>query len=185
VTGTEPNEEGRYIPAEIRRQVLLESGHMCAIPTCQWPATEFAHIDPYSQVKRHEANNIIALCPNHHDLYDNKKMIDRNSMRAYKLKLQFLNNRYTKYELRLLALLAEKPFVLAGGEVQVLGLLKDGLVENAKTFMTHSIEATDDATRQKVFEDTFVMFFVARLTEKGRQFIETWKSQSEDLLDGL
>ena len=157
---------------------------MCAIPTCQWPATEFAHIEPFSKVKKHEANNIIALCPNHHDLYDNKKTIDRESMRAYKLKLQFLNKRYTKYELRLLAVLSEKTFVLAAGEIQVLGLLKDGLIENAKTFITQSITATD-ATGEKVFEDNFVIYFAARLTEKGRQFIETWRSQSENLLDGL
>ena len=103
MAAAEPEREERHIPVEIKRQVLMESGHMCAIPTCQWPATQFAHIEPYSKCKRHEADNIIALCPNHHDLYDNKKMIDRSSMRAYKLKLQFLNKRYTMYELRLLA----------------------------------------------------------------------------------
>jgi hypothetical protein len=103
------DDSDRYIPADIRRQVLLESGHACAIPTCQFPATEFAHIGPFAEVKKHEVSNIIALCPNHHTLYDQKKVIDRKAMRAYKLKLQFLNRRYTRYEMRLLTLLAEKP----------------------------------------------------------------------------
>jgi hypothetical protein len=185
MTSKESDNPNRYIPAEIRRQVLLESGHSCAIPTCQFPATEFAHIEPFAEVKRHEVSNIIALCPNHHHLFDQKKVIDRKSMRAYKLKLQFLNKRYTKYELRLLALLAEKPYVLAGGEIQVMGLLQDGLIANTKTFMTQSIVVTDNTTGQKVFEDNFVVNFAATLTDKGRRFVETWKSQSEELLDVL
>ena len=177
--------EGRYIPADIRRQVLLESGHACAIPACQFPATEFAHIEPYSKVKKHDACNIIALCPNHHHMYDVKKTIDKKSIKAYKLKLQFLNKRYTKYELRLLAMLDEKQFDLAAGEIQVLGLLNDGLIENAKTFMSQSINATDKTTGQKVFEDKFVVHFAAKLTDKGRKFVEIWKSQSHDLLSVL
>jgi hypothetical protein len=178
-------DEGRHIPADIRRQVLLEAGHACAIPTCQFPAIEFAHIVPFAEVKSHDPTNIIALCPNHHHQYDQKKSIDRKSMRAYKLKLQFLNKRYTKYELRLLAQLAEKAYVLAAGEIQVLGLLKDGLIENANTFMTQSILVSDKVSGQKVFEDVFVVHFAATLTAKGRQFVDTWKAQSEDLLAAL
>ncbi len=177
--------EGRYIPAEIRRAVLLEAGHACAIPTCHFPATEFAHIEPFAVVKKHEVSNIVALCPNHHHLYDQRKAIDRKSMKTYKLKLQLLNNRYTKYELRLLTLLAEKPMVLASGEIETMGLLMDGIIENAKTFETQSIVVTDNATGIKTFEDQFVQSFAARLTQKGRDFISTWKSSTDNLLDAL
>ena len=83
------DEATRYIPADIRRAVLVEAGHACAIPTCQYPATEFAHIVPYAKIKRHEVLNIVALCPNHHHQFDQKKAIDRKAMRIYKLKLQF------------------------------------------------------------------------------------------------
>ncbi|MCZ6751790.1 MAG: HNH endonuclease [Acidobacteria bacterium] len=177
--------EGRYIPADIRRAVLLESGHACAIPTCQFPATEFAHIEPFAQVKQHEVSNIVALCPNHHHLFDQKKMIDRKAMKVYKLKLQLLNNRYTKYELRLLTVLANKPVVLASGEIEAMGLLTDGLIENAKTFETQSITITDNTTGEMVHTDHFVQSFAARLTPKGRKFIEVWKSSSDNLLDQL
>lgn len=85
---SESSDPGRYIPADIKRQVLIEAGHCCAIPTCQWPATEFAHIMPFTEVREHRADNIIALCPNHHDQFDNKKTIDRKSMMIYKQKLQ-------------------------------------------------------------------------------------------------
>src|SRR3989337_4168486 len=175
-------EEGRHIPADIKRAVLLESGHACAIPTCEFLAIEFAHIEPYVKVKKHDVANIVALCPNHHTMFDQKKMIDRKAMKAYKLKLQMLNKRYTKYELRLLTILATKPVVLASGEIQTMGLLQDGLIENAKTFVTQSITLTDNAD-QKVHEDHFVQSFAARLTPKGREFIEVWKSNSENLLE--
>ncbi len=118
-------------------------------------------------------------------MYDVTKAIDKKSIKAYKLKLQFLNKRYTKYELRLLAMLDEKQFILAAGEIQVLGLLKDGLIENAKTFMTQSIRATDKTTSKNVFEDKFIVSFAAKLTDKGHQFIECWKSQSVELLSVL
>lgn len=177
-------DEGRYIPAHVRREVLLEAGHACAIPTCQFPATEFAHIDPYAEVKAHDVSNIIALCPNHHHLFDQKKQIDRKSMKAYKLKLQFLNKRYTKYELRLLAILSEKPVALALGEAQTSGLLMDGLVENIKTFASQSVELSGN-DGQKVYEDNFVLWFAARLTPKGQEFVDVWKSSSESLLEVL
>ncbi len=76
--------------------------------------------------RRLSVANVVALCPNHHDLYDNRKVIDRKSMFMYKQKLQFLNKRCTKYELRILMVLAEKPAVVAAGEIQMMGLLKDG-----------------------------------------------------------
>ena len=118
-------------------------------------------------------------------MYDVKKAIDKKSIKAYKLKLQFLNNRYTKYELRLLALLDEKRLVPAAGEIQVLGLLKDGLIENAKTLIGQCIHETDTTTGQKIFEDNFILSFAAKLTDKGRQFVDVWKSQSDNLLDVL
>ncbi len=170
----------RNIPTHVKRQVLIEAGHCCAIPICQYPATQFAHIIPFERVKEHGVDNIIALCPNHHDQYDNKKTIDHESMKIYKQKLQFLNKRYTKYELRLLALLAEKPVVLASGEIEVQWLLKDGLIENKKTFIAQGIELRDQ-NQQIVYQDTFIQSFAATLTNKGREFISNWKSNTADI----
>ena len=168
----------RYIPAEIRRQVLLEAGHACAIPACQFPATEFAHIKPYAEVREHSVDNIIALCPNHHTLYDNGK-IDRKSMRIYKQKLQFLNHRYSKYELRVLTLLDEKLAVAVGEEVQVLGLINDGLISNVKSLLTQTI-TLNDGKGEAIFQEQFVLTFAAMLTKEGREFLELWKSTSEN-----
>jgi len=179
------DETSRHIPIEIKRAVLFEAGHACAIPTCQFPAVEFAHIEPFSKVKKHEVSNIVCLCPNHHHLFDQKKQIDKKSMIMYKMNLQFLNKRYTKYEMRILNLLADKEAVLASGEIEVQGLLNDGLIYNAKTLETQSISIKDNATNNVIFDDIFVQSFAARLTNKGREFIGNWRSNTGELIDVL
>jgi Protein of unknown function (DUF3298)/HNH endonuclease len=74
------------VPAEIRRAVLCEAGHRCAIRTCKHPAVEIHHIVPWETCKSHEFENLIALCPNCHRRADAGE-IDRKSLRLYKSRL--------------------------------------------------------------------------------------------------
>lgn len=74
------------IPMDLERRILVEAGHKCAVPTCKQTPVEIAHIVPWSQVKRHEFDNLIALCPNCHTRYD-RGDIDRKSMQIYKMQL--------------------------------------------------------------------------------------------------
>jgi hypothetical protein len=74
------------IPAELKRAVLVEAGHHCAIPTCRFPTTEIAHIVPWEKVKEHKFENLIALCPNCHARH-HKGEIDRQSLFQYKRNL--------------------------------------------------------------------------------------------------
>ena len=101
------------------------------------------------------------------------------------MNLQLLNKRYTKYEMRILNLLAEKEAVVVSGEIEVQGLLKDKLIYNSKTFETQSVEIIDNVTNEIVFHDIFVQSFAARLTEKGKEFISNWKSNTGELIDSL
>ncbi len=78
--------ERRAIPAEMRRQVLLEAGHRCAIHTCRHTDVEVHHIEPWSRCKEHRLENLIALCPNCHKLVESGK-IDRKSLHVYKARL--------------------------------------------------------------------------------------------------
>ena len=78
------------IPADIRRQALVEAGHRCAIQTCRSSAdVDIHHIVPWSQTKSHELSNLIALCPNCHRRADRGE-IDRKSLHKYKLICQCL-----------------------------------------------------------------------------------------------
>lgn len=78
------------IPISIKRKVLIEAGHRCAIPTCRATTTEIAHIVAYSVVKEHRFENLIALCPNCHTRYD-KGEIDKAAMLKYKSQLNGIN----------------------------------------------------------------------------------------------
>jgi len=74
------------IPAELRRAVLIEAGHRCAIPRCGHSDIDVHHIIPWESCKKHEYKNLIALCPNCHRRA-HKGEIDRKSLREYKARL--------------------------------------------------------------------------------------------------
>ena len=76
-----------HIPAELKRRVLVEAGHRCAIHTCKHPAVDVHHIIPWSQSQEHSYENLIALCPNCHRRADSGE-IDRQSLLAYKARVR-------------------------------------------------------------------------------------------------
>lgn len=89
------------IPAELRRRVLIEAGHRCAIPTCRYIETDLHHIEPWESCRRHEYENLVALCPNCHRRADNGE-IDRKSLRIYKASLRFTHDRFSQFEVDVL-----------------------------------------------------------------------------------
>src|SRR5215470_7407008 len=91
----------RAIPADVKRAVLVEAGHRCAIPACRQIPPEIAHIVPWKNVQRHDFENLIALCPTCHTRFD-AGQIDRLAMRQYKANLALLNSRYGEMERRVL-----------------------------------------------------------------------------------
>lgn len=93
------------IPADIRRRVLVEAGHRCAIPTCRYIEVDVHHIVPWAQCQAHEYDNLIALCPNCHRRADRGE-IDRKSLRLYKLNLRFAHDKFSQLEMDVLFQLA-------------------------------------------------------------------------------
>lgn len=89
------------IPSELRRRVLIESGHRCAIPTCRHIEVDVHHIIPWEQCKRHEYENLIALCPNCHRRAGRNE-IDRKSLRIYKANLRFTHDKFSQLEVDVL-----------------------------------------------------------------------------------
>lgn len=156
------------IPADIKRVVLIEAGHRCAIPTCRQTTTEIAHIEPWERVKKHEPDNLIALCPNCHTRFD-KGEIDKKSTEIYKRKLIFLSDRYSKYELTVLFELSKKDRIfIGGGKLLVIGLLDDELIKITEITCWMGEDGELDP----------IEFYVS-LTEKGKSFIKGWKSKHE------
>lgn len=70
------------IPSSIRRQVLTESGHRCAV--CgESSSLEIAHIIPWHRRQRHEAENLVLLCAVCHGRADREKWGEKD-LRHYK-----------------------------------------------------------------------------------------------------
>ena len=117
--------------AKVKRMVLVEAGHRCAIPTCRHPTTEIAHIVPESQSHDDSFENLIALCPK-----CQKKEIDAQTMRMYKRNREILNSRYSDFERRVFDQIAEtdrRSFIVeAGFEIVLLHAVKDGLLNRVE-----------------------------------------------------
>jgi ATP-dependent helicase HepA len=70
------------IPIAIRREVLLEARHRCAV-CCEPTPLEQAHIRPWSTSHDHAAANLIALCANCHERAD-KENWGASALHRYK-----------------------------------------------------------------------------------------------------
>lgn len=61
----------RKIPAALRRQVCFAAGMCCCL--CRKTTNlEIAHIVPFSTVRKHEYDNLLLLCGEHHNEFDTK-----------------------------------------------------------------------------------------------------------------
>jgi hypothetical protein len=153
------------IPRQLEREILLEAGHRCAIPTCRQHPVEIAHIVSWVKVKEHSFENLIALCPTCHTRFDRGE-IDLPSMRRYKANLGLLISRYGDLERRVLSLFAEQPdksqIKLPGGtQIFVMYLVKDG-------FLKH----IGYSARRN--EDEFPNYDLYQLTPEGQDFVQKW-----------
>lgn len=158
------------IPTHLRRQVLVEAGHRCAIPTCRQTPVELAHIIPWAKCQKHEFENLIALCPTCHTRFD-RGDIDKRSIEMYKQNLSLLNSRYGDYEQRILQHFIDNPgddcINLPFGqntEILLMYLLRDGLL----------IALPDK--RPVTVSSRGREFMWYELADKGKHFISQWKS---------
>ena len=152
------------IPTRLRRQVLVEAGHRCSIPTCRQTTTEIAHIIPWKDVKEHTFENLIALCPNCHSRYD-KGEIDRKAMQQYKINLAVLNDRYSEIERRVLRYFHDNPKARgikldSSFDFLLMNAIQDGLVSRLRT--------------SKLRIEGLPVHVVYTITDKGSELIKKW-----------
>jgi hypothetical protein len=163
--------ERAAIPQDLKRRILVEAGHRCAIPTCRMSNPEIAHIIPYCEDQEYKYENLIALCPNCHARADRGE-IDRKSLRMYKRIIQRLTDRYERFELTVLDELRQgHPVILAGNMTLLIKNLLDEELVKLDTIVgrMNFIMGNITANVQVV------------LTQKGKDFIEEWKNANESL----
>jgi hypothetical protein len=167
-----------HIPANIKRAVLVEAGHRCAIPTCRSTTTEIAHIVAYSKTQDNSFENLIALCPNCHTRFDQKKEIDELAVKMYKHNLGIVSGRYGEFERRIFEIVAksgERVFVVgAGGDILLANAIKDGFFEDKNVSGMNLDIKSDDG-----YQKSFPMSFTYWVTDSGIDFINRYTSGSE------
>ena len=151
------------IPADIRRRVLVEAGHRCAIPACRHIEVDVHHIVPWAKCKTHEYKNLIALCPNCHRLAGRGK-IDRKSLRLYKVNLRFSHDKFSRLEVDVLFEALKAPKGLQWPPFNLI-LLK-------RIFDAEFIEVHKPRSGVRVMGMDLTPHQV-KLTEKGKAFLES------------
>jgi len=169
--------------AELRRRVLIEAGHRCAIPTCRHIEVDVHHIIPWNACQQHQYENLIALCPNCHRLAD-KGQIDRKALLTYKANLRFMHDRFSQFEVDFLfeayGLPADLMIMWPTGLTLLLKRLIDaGYLEAhvPSTLDSHGVSRFVRTTRRSSAKSTTICVeqTMARLalTEAGRVYIES------------
>ena len=161
------------IPADVRRRVLVEAGHRCAIPTCRHIEVDIHHIIPWAQCQEHKYPNLIALCPNCHRRA-NREEIDRKSLRLYKANLRFAHDKFSQLEIDVLF---EANACQPGESIPWL------------PFMRLLIKRMLDAGYVELSQRTSGVFVQGvkispedlSITDKGRKFIQEIGSQPIDI----
>jgi hypothetical protein len=158
------------LPKQLERDVKVEAGHRCAIPSCHQHPIEVAHIEPRkTDGSNGKFDNLIALCANCHTRYD-KGEIDRPAMRQYKANLSVLNSRYGDLERRILQSFATQPnanVIIVPGGLSLLWqyLSEDGLVR--------VVSHTELGRGNVVILGMPAQEYLG-ITDKGREFIGRW-----------
>lgn len=161
------------IPAEIRRKVLVEAGHRCAIPTCRYIEIDVHHIIPWEACKKHEYENLIALCPNCHRRADRGE-IDRKSLRIYKANLRFAHDKFSQFEIDILFELYNRPighFLLFQPSLWLLIV---------RVLDAEYAVFDKDPRSFGLLLDTQAENDLLRMTQKGRQFIESLRLEMNE-----
>lgn len=115
------------IPAEITRQILVESGHRCAVCGDACPL-ERAHIIPWSKSGDNSVENLVCLCANCHERADKEKW-GKKTLREFK-QLPWILRKHLNPE--------DKSKTRTNVEIQIDTEIKD-FDEKKKRFLQHAL----------------------------------------------
>lgn len=159
----------RRVPSEQRRQVLIEAGFRCAVPTCRTILTlDLHHIVAVSKGGGNEPSNLLVLCPTCHALYERGE-IPPQAIYSWKAMLVALNRAFDPEALDNLLFLRS----LAPRQLLVSG---DGVLKFSR------LVATGLASFALVMQNGPLVRYDVQLTEKGRLLVDAWRSGDQTAL---
>lgn len=155
------------IPIAIRREVLIEAGYRCAVPTCRnILALDLHHIIEVQEGGENVASNLIALCPTCHALYT-RGTITRDAINAWKTMLVSLNHAFDKESIDNLLFLKVAP-------PNSLAISGDGVLK-----FSHLI-AAGYATYRIIMQNGPLVNYTVELTDKGNRILDAWFSGNRE-----
>lgn len=164
------------IPAAIERQLMLDAGYQCSIPTCHVGANlEIDHITEWASVKEHEYSNLIVLCRNHHGMKvdgSNTRELNATALRIIKQNQMELAGRYGDIERRVIEHFLRNPdsrtVTLPGDfDILLMHLLDDAVLEQDFQGEGSTVQQWTDFENEPDENNSFVVRAVYRLTEEG------------------
>jgi hypothetical protein len=161
------------IPVDLRRRVLVEAGHRCALPTCRHIEVDVHHIVPWETCRKHEYENLIALCPNCHRRADRGE-IDRKSLRFYKANLRYTHDRFSQFEVDMFFECYKVPRGEGVLWPPYLMLLIKRLLDSAYVQRVENQHHSVSIGGMRVHPD------IIMITDKGREFIDSLGIQQPD-----
>lgn len=161
------------MPAELRRRVLVEAGHRCAIPTCRHIDVDIHHIIDYAQCQSHEYENLIALCPNCHRRAGRGE-IDRKSLRIYKANLRFVHDKFSQFEVDILFELVHLPSNQGIQFPPFLAMLIKRLLDARYVILAKNPNGFASSMGMQLSPDILI------ITEQGRQFVQSLNLETDN-----
>jgi hypothetical protein len=165
------------IPAELRGRILVEAGHRCAIPTCRYIKVDIHHIVPWEKCKKHEYENLIALCPNCHARADSGE-IDRKALRLYKFNLRSVWDKFTDYEVDTLFELVKLPRNVSVDQSAQLPEFHELFIKRLLDAEYVELKERPDGAPSPFGEG--IRSKLLSITEKGRQYVESMGLEVND-----
>lgn len=168
-----PTRTRKPISVVLRREVLIEAGYRCAVPTCRGIlALDLHHIVAVEEDGPNALSNLVALCPTCHALYT-RGTISPEAISAWKTMLVALSHAFDTETISHLLFLQQTQT----DDVWVTG---DGMLR-----FSHLI-AADLAEPHLVQKHDPWCFYIIRLTPKGQRLLDAWCSGNrERVLDAL
>lgn len=158
-------ERRKSIPDEVKRQVLIEAGYRCGVPTCRnILAIDLHHMVQVSDDGKDEPANLLALCPTCHALY-HRGNFSKEAIYAWKQVLVSLSFAFDHATIDLMLFL-HKVKDEAGFLVR-----PDSLLQFARLI------GNDLATiewQQETVNSVFLSGYRVLLSAKGQYLIEAW-----------
>jgi hypothetical protein len=158
------------IPEATKRQVLIEAGYRCGVPTCRTIlAIDLHHLVEVSEGGGNDGANLIALCPTCHALH-HRGTIPREALYSWKGVLVALGAAFDREAIdRLLFLsMCPKDYLVVSG---------DGLLHYSRL-----IAAGLARVDMKANNAWQIVTYAINISGKGRLLIDAWRSGDRQLV---